>query len=130
MMSGNTKLIGFGSGGIVELQRWGAKVQVKLEHEAVKALRAACYEQLPKQPPQRMGDIHAEDFSSFYDETTGRVQASMAPGIADVLAKLLRAGAVNSEKYNADIAEECANQLDARCREHLDYLDLNEPGVT
>jgi hypothetical protein len=118
-MAGNTKLIGFGPGSTIELQRWGEKVQVKLELESIKALRAACYDQLPKKPPERLGSM--EDFDVFYDESVGRVTLSLSPDMAkkisDVMAPL--------DILMSAVAKELAVAHQA----HLDYINVDEPGV-
>jgi hypothetical protein len=53
-MAGNTKFMGFERDSKIVLERWGGKTVVDLKtQEAVEALRKACYEDLPKQPPRK-----------------------------------------------------------------------------
>ena len=128
-MAGNTKLRGFGQASTIELERWGVRISIKLPYEAIKELRRACHELLPLKPPERTGSLHPDEFTSTYDESVGRVRMEVAPVVAKQLAELLRHGAQDVKKENADLAENCAQELDLCYQAHLDYLDIEEPGV-
>ena len=129
-MASNTKFLGFGPHGVVQLERWGQKADARLPTEAIKELRRICYEVLPKQPPERMGGLHPDEFAASYDESMGRVHLSLSPDMAFKMASFLTV-ACNDMPAVPDVLEirEWAAEL-IRCHQaHRDYLDLDEPGV-
>jgi hypothetical protein len=125
-MAGNTKLMGFGTDGTVELQRWGGRAPVELPPVAIEALRKACYEILPKNPPQRVED-KSPDFEARYSEDTGLVCVSMRPHIALLISKVLE-GVDQDGEYDSMFAV-WVDKLATCFKAHQDYIGVDEPGV-
>jgi hypothetical protein len=126
-MAGNTKLMGFGAGGIVQLARWGKKANVAVGPEAVRALREAVYEKLPSAPPAKAGYTLI-----YYDAERGDVCFNVYPPEGNLLLKLLSL-AEESKSFTAEeqaTLSTWAGLLGAALAEREAHLDTqDEPGV-
>ena len=141
-MAGNTKLIGFGSNGVVELERWGGKAKVVVSKESLETLRAACYQQLPKAPKQN-GEGSQDDFNVAYDSSVGRVRLDLDTVTAGELAAFLQFGLEEFQGCDSGTGESLGGvkklnervpswirDLKETVQAHEDYLNTeDEPGV-
>jgi hypothetical protein len=115
-MAGNTKFIGFSPDGMVQLERWGGKAMIEISKESLNALRAACYNGLPKNPPAQ---LHSTGTHVEYDEERGRVEILLDPEKALQLANAI-------EGWDLNLASDLKFAYEA----HLNFHDTSkEPGV-
>lgn len=123
-MSGNTKLLGFGTGNKITLQRWGKDCQVVVSQESWMRLNHACVVKLPAEP-KKQPDRSKETFVASYDEATGRVRIDLDLASARDLYALLD----SADPPNEEMLQEWTDAIDGAIRAHHDYHDLREPGV-
>lgn len=125
-MAGNTKLRGFDvKSDAVMLERWGKQKMVPISSASVAALRHACKNDLPIKPAMqpRSSDTYIE-----YDSMYGRVNIRMSPETAKEFADFLD-GASFEHKFKEchyDLVDDVRRVL----KEHADYTNTDEPGVT
>ena len=133
-MAGNTRLRGFVSSTSVQLERWGGIETVDMPEPAVSALRAACYEKLPKQPPdKRSGWDRAK-----YNETTGSAEIWMGMETVDKVLAFLRDNQIlkpltqNDQltRFTQEEIDWWIEELEGLAEKHRQYHDRDgEPGV-
>jgi hypothetical protein len=141
-MAGNTKLIGFGANGVVELERWGGKTKAVVSKESLETLRSACYQQLPKSPTQKPGEGR-DDFNVAYNSSVGRIGVDLDTVTAGELASFLQFALEEFQgcddgtgealggirKLNERVPTWISDLKDA-VQAHEDYLNTDdEPGV-
>jgi len=125
-MAGNTKLMGFSSiiENSVQLERWGEKADVPISVSSLRALRHACFNDLPKKPPE---SSNWPDFKTRYGEDVGRVTISMNIETTEILIAAL--GGVITE-HSEELMRELREELKLRHIEHMNYISTyGEPGV-
>jgi hypothetical protein len=119
-MAGNTKLRGFGTNNTIQLERWGKEVMLHLSGESVHALRDACTNQLPRNPPTRSN--WTDTFNVKYEEATGRVRVDMDPATALQLAEVVG-------DHGEEVTDWVEDLKDAH-QAHEDYINgTDEPGI-
>jgi len=126
-MAGNTKFIGFGKDGTVEFHRWGRRAVISLPPAALDELQRMCRELLPTKP-QKVVSVPPDEWRTNYDESTGLVVVAMSPVRAHQLSQLIAAGGKDVKEENWKLSEQCAEDLEAGYRAHLDYINTDEPG--
>ena len=121
-MSGNTKLMGFGSDNKITLKRWGKLAHVVVSEGSWESMRYACSRKLPA-APKKQATREGRQFVVSYDELTGRVSVDMDLDTTRELYNLINTGAVDQAM------RAWADSLDIAIGAHHDYHNLDEPGV-
>ena len=99
-MAGNTKLMGLGSNGLIQLARWGEKVMVDVGEEASVALREALYTKLPKSPPKRYDGVGVQ-----FNEQSGKIEIEVGKDAAKKLQHMLEEAFEDNVKDDLAVGE-------------------------
>lgn len=126
-MAKNTKLLGFGSGNTVTLERWGEKVTEAMPGPAIEVLRKMCFEQLPKRPKEQ------RPFSNIsYDEGSGTIRVELTSEEAGRLQGLIEDSVQDGDGRDTELAQldDWHAGLAVALEDHARYHDTrDEPGV-